>query len=51
VGPTTYKVILLSKNEMMLQPEGVKEQENLVCMVEQISVRFKEGVQVFVLEI
>jgi len=28
---------------MMLQPEGVKEQENLVCMVEQISVRFKES--------
>jgi len=28
---------------MMLQPEGVKEQENLVCRVEQISVRFKES--------
>jgi len=43
--------LLLSKNEMMLQPEGVKEQENLVCMVEQILVRFKEGAQVFVEEI
>jgi len=28
---------------MMLQPEGVKEQENLVCRVEQILVQFKEG--------
>jgi len=43
--------LLLSRNEMMLQPEGVKEQENLVCMVEQISVRFKEGAHVFVPEI
>ena len=40
--------LLLSKKEMILQPEGVKEQENLVCMVEQISVRFKEGAHVFV---
>jgi len=35
--------LLLSRNEMMLQPESLKEQENLVCMVEQISVRFKES--------
>jgi len=35
----------------MLQPEGVKEQENLVCRIEQILVWFKEDAQVFVQEI
>ena len=29
----------------MLQPEGVKEQENLVCKVEQISLQFKEALR------